>query len=220
MVAIIGALTLVGCASIMGESKLGCEIGSGNDTKYKLLTPTECQAENVHIRAEFEAQQAEENRKAVERSDDIQTQRGVALQKYKEEIAEHVKKDARNGYQVVTFNDFQLDGKELAARNAKISIAGGYIKVGDMEYLISSPVAAIMVARTGNTNDAIAILTDNASRIVRQYFLNCRNVPGIQLGCPINLLGNATMCERTNLVGTQTIPCILVRDGWNIVPPS
>ena len=60
----------------------------------------------------------------------LQEARQAALAK-KQEFDRQAALDKSNGYQGVSVEGFALDGKELAAKRAKLAINGYYIRVGD-----------------------------------------------------------------------------------------
>jgi hypothetical protein len=116
-------------------------------------------------------------------------------------------------YKRITFDDFVLDGKELAANETKISIQGVYIRRSEVELLLRSPMAAAMAQHTGD-DVGVGLMTDDAPRRIRKFFLDCRNNPAATaLGCQITVLGHAAICVRVNLVGTKSVPCLAVDDG-------
>ena len=116
------------------------------------------------------------------------------------------------GYRRIAFDDFVIDGKEFANSQAKISIQGFYLKMDEVETLF----------RSGNvipgTTDGILLLTDDAPKEVRKYFLGCHNITVYELmptlGCPVKILGRGTTCTKTTLAGSKGVPCIVVEDGW------
>lgn len=117
-------------------------------------------------------------------------------------------------YPLMRFEDFQLDGRELAASEAKVALRGTYILMGNSEYLMPSRMAVIQFREYGYGNARIGLLSDQASRAVRKIFLECQNNPASsQVGCDVELLGRASICVRTTLVGKDEIPCFSVDDG-------
>jgi hypothetical protein len=112
---------------------------------------------------------------------------------------------ADRGYKRITFEDFELDGRELAASQAKISIHGFYKKTGDIEMLLPS---------TGS-DSWIGLMTEGANRNARKMFLTCRTA-NPWASCPFTILGHVSMCTRTTLVGSKEVPCLIVDDTWNI----
>lgn len=130
-------------------------------------------------------------------------------------VAQHLKDEADRGYKRMSFDDFKLDGKILASSETKVALTGFYIKFGQADYLFQSPLSIAMTRESFNTNGAIGLLTDDAARNVRKYFLDCGNNPvAAQMGCKINVLGRASMCTKTTLLGSTDQPCITVEDGW------
>jgi hypothetical protein len=130
-----------------------------------------------------------------------------------EAVAEKLSSAKQQGYQPITFDDFKLDGKQLAGTRAKIMMQGIYKKFGDIESLQASGLAVAMAREYGNGN-GIPLLTDDATRNVRKYFLQCGDNPAAPLGCPLTLVGHASICTMTNLVGSKDVPCLAVEDGW------
>jgi len=55
------------------------------------------------------------------------------------------------------------------------------------------------------------LLTDDATRNVRKYFLECQNNPVVV--CEVTILGRATMCERTIWLNSTSVACLTVDDG-------
>ena len=209
------ATTVLGVPTLhRSEHKVSCELGVGTNVRFVLLSPSECEAENARVKAEIEQQQQEEQRKAEEQRRIFEARQAEAQRQYELTLSEQRKKDEKKGFKSIAFDDFLLDGKELAMRNTKLSIQGFYVKLGAVEFLMSSIIAIEMTRNEITTDRGIALLTEDAPRNVRQYFLNCRNnVATSQIGCPITVLGHATMCEKTTLLGATTAPCLIVDNG-------
>ncbi len=131
-----------------------------------------------------------------------------AEQKYQEIVSER-------GYKAITFEDFILDGKELAASDAKVALTGLYVKQGQIELLFLSLGAVMMAQRSFNTDTGVGLLTGDAARNLRKYLLQCQNSPVGMYGCRVTVLGRATMCERSILLSSTGVPCVAVDDGWN-----
>ena len=119
----------------------------------------------------------------------------------------------QQGYRPASFEDFKLDGKKLAEANAKLILQGFYSKSGDVEILQPSGLAVATARQYGNDN-GIPLLTEDAARDVRKYFLQCGNNPLAQLGCPVTASGHADLCTVTSLLGSKSVPCLVVEDGW------
>jgi hypothetical protein len=126
-----------------------------------------------------------------------------------------IDEDKSLGYTFLSSEDFLLDGKQLARTEGKLALQGYYVKMGAAERLFPSQMAAAF-ATQGATSVSlgVALLTDDAPRELRAYFLRCGSLPGSsQLGCAVRVRGHATMCERTTLVGSEALPCLAVEGG-------
>lgn len=121
--------------------------------------------------------------------------------------------DEASGYRHVTIDSFVLDGKDLAAENAKLAISGAYLREGNLDNLYANRPAAYRDSQ-GYAQPKVPILTDNATRDFRQQQLNCLASPASDLGCPVTVLGHATTCKLTNAFGVEREgPCVDVEDG-------
>jgi hypothetical protein len=130
----------------------------------------------------------------------------------RDEQQRRIEEDRSLGYAFVSSEDFLLDGKQLARTEAN---QGMYVKTGTVERLFPSQMAVIM-AMQGATSAAtsVILLTDEAPRELRAYFLRCGSLPGrSQLGCAVRVRGRATTCERATVSGAETIPCLVVDGG-------
>jgi len=128
--------------------------------------------------------------------------------------AQQVRTAPERGYKRITFDDFMLDGKELAASGAKVSIQGVYVNRARSRcsFLHSRPWRwhDRRLART----QASAFFRTTPTRSARKFLLDCRNSPiGAQLGCSLTVVGRVDMCKRTTLVGSTDMPCLIVEDG-------
>jgi hypothetical protein len=133
----------------------------------------------------------------------------------RDEQQRRIEEDRSLGYAFISSEDFLLDGKKLASTDAKVALQGMYVKTGAVERLFPSPVAAVMATR-GSTSATLGVvlLTDDAPRELRAYFLRCGSLPGSsQLGCPVRVRGHATTCERTMPSGQEAVPCLAVEGG-------
>jgi TPR repeat protein len=151
-------------------------------------------------------------RKAAEQGNK-QAQNNLASLKPRAQVSDKLSKAQQQGYRQISFEDFKLDGKQLAEGNAKLFLSGAYSKSGDLDVLQPSGLAVATARRYGN-DSGIPLLTDDAARDVRKYFLECGNNPLAQLGCPVTVSGHADLCTVTNLVGSRSVPCLVVEDGW------
>lgn len=181
------------------------------DGSYGLATSSELES----VEAEGRAMQAEQTKKAQAEQAAQQRANADAEKQRQVRIAGALKAEKDRGYRRITFEDFQLDGKALAASQDKISISGVYVKQGEMERVFPSAQSVFIAQSTYKFDVAIPVLTEDASRTIRKYFLDCRNgYPGSVQGCPIVALGRATICVVTNIVGSRNVPCLAVEDGW------
>lgn len=133
---------------------------------------------------------------------------GVAQQ------AEQAERDRARGYESITVETFVLDGRDLASKAAKVSLSAVYVREGKLEVLYAD-TRAVMMAQERLYQPNVPLLTDDASRDFRQYLLRCQSNPGsAQMGCPVTVLGRATMCTLSNAFGgTRAQPCVTVEDG-------
>jgi len=127
-------------------------------------------------------------------------------------------RDRERGYRRISLETFVLDGKDLSARAAKVSLRGSYLQHGNIEYLFADQVAVIKVTRypqIGRNEPRAALLTGNAPRESRQYLLRCRTHPGAaQVGCAVTVLGRITMCELSGpLEEKRPLPCVAVEEA-------
>lgn len=114
-----------------------------------------------------------------------------------------IEKAKSRGYELIpTVKDLILDGKDLAARNAKIQITGLYKKMGNNGVLYGSPIDLY-----SNSDNYVPVLTDDAARPVREALMGyaCENI-----GCQIEVGGHMTMCEHLNLLEKDfpAVPCL------------
>jgi len=133
----------------------------------------------------------------------------AAQQQYDANVA----RAKQQGYQPISFDDFKLDGKQLAVTHAKLFMRGFYKKFGGVETLQPTGLA-VAIAREYGNDSGIPLLTEDASRNLRKILLQCGDSPAVPLGCPLTIVGHADMCTKTNLVGSKNAPCVAVEDGW------
>jgi TPR repeat protein len=143
-----------------------------------------------------------------------QAQSNLAPLKAKVEINEKFDNAKQQGYQSISFEDFKLDGKKLAATGGKVMMQGFYQKLGDIELLQPTGVAVAVARSRGDDGNGIGLLTDDASRDVRKGLLRCGDPMIAPLGCQITFIGHVNMCTMTTLVGSKDLPCLAVEDGW------
>jgi len=127
-------------------------------------------------------------------------------------------RDRERGYRRISIESFVLDGKAMAGRSAKVSLHGAYLQEGNTALLFTDQAAVIKATRypqIGGNEPRAVLLTDDATRESRQYFLRCNSNPAsAQVGCPVTILGHITTCRLTNLMGAaRTLPCVAVEEG-------
>lgn len=180
----------------------------------------DCLAWKQQKDAEDAARRRKEEQEREAAQERARAQQEEAQKKYQEAVSQQVQEEKERGYEPMTIEDFQLDGKSLAAHDAKVALEGFYAKLGNVEYLMPSAMAVASLRQSGASDQGVALLTDDAARNVRKYFLECRNdVTGSLFGCHITVLGRATMCEKTTFLAKSDEACIAVDDGWNVAPP-
>ena len=120
----------------------------------------------------------------------------------------------QQGYKPITFEDFKLDGKQLASSEAKVMMQGFYQKLGNIELLQPNGVTVAIARSNGDSGNGIGLLTEDATRDVRKGLLQCGDPMIYPLGCQMTIIGHTSMCTMTTLVGSKSVPCIAVEDGW------
>ena len=145
----------------------------------------------------------------------LRSEHAVAEAKMKAQTvaAENLKSARERGYNPTSFDDFKLDGRDLATTQAKIMMQGVYKKLGEIETLQPSAMA-VLAARSRGEDNGIGLITEDASRNVRKYLLQCGDDMRAPLGCQITVLAHVTMCTKTTLIGAKNLPCLAVEDGW------
>lgn len=170
-----------------------------------LATRRQQEAEQPRLLAEIE-QQRQQCRMAAENA---AAQRAQETHKQEQEKKE--------GYQRISVEAFALDGKDLAAKVAKVSISGAYLGSDNSSFLFSDVRSVILATRYPNLGDQpkVPLLTDNATREFRKRLLDCRSNPAsTQVGCPVIVLGRVTMCTlRSEFGAAREMPCIDAQDG-------
>jgi hypothetical protein len=63
--------------------------------------------------------------------------------------------------------------------------------------------------RTFKIDNAVPLLTEDATREFRKVLLHCNNMP---VGCPVAVFGRVTLCEKTTLIDRNNLPCLSVDD--------
>jgi hypothetical protein len=131
-----------------------------------------------------------------------------------DKTARQIAFDLSVGYASISVDDFLLDAKDLATTGKKIAIEGYYRKFGNLEGLYASQGDAYMAATASQTRH-VSILTDDAVRELRAYFLKCG--PGVDIqGCWTRVRGHASVCEITLFGQSAPKPCLIVESGWSL----
>jgi len=143
-------------------------------------------------------------------------QQRLATETTQQNLAARQRAELAKGYSPITVQNFILDGKKLATRNAKRSLTGVYLPVGNLELLFETNADAIQFSNGENPNSPTVYLqTENASRPFRGQLLAwCSNPASAYVGCNVHVLGRATMCVLSGPFGSQrNVPCVSVDDG-------
>jgi hypothetical protein len=127
-------------------------------------------------------------------------------------------------YQTISVRNFVIDGPHLAATHAKVDLVGVYVLQGSLGMLYTDTQAVIMAKYNSaiSTQPSVALLTDDASHKLREDLLSCSSNPGAQLGCKVEIRGEATICTLSNAFGAaKEEPCINGEDGgyWSAPAP-
>lgn len=134
-------------------------------------------------------------------------------EQYQAEVADKLRLAQQRGYRPISFNDFKLDGKELAGNQAKVLLRGFYTKSGEIDFLQPTGLS-VAVSRKYDVDSGIPLLTEDATRNARAFFLQCSQNILAQLGCPVTIVGRVDVCTMANVLGSKSVPCITVEDGW------
>jgi uncharacterized protein YecT (DUF1311 family) len=78
----------------------------------------------------------------------------------------------QQGYRPITFEDFKLDAKQLSETKAKLILHGFYGKSGTIDILQPTGLAVATARQYGNSL-GVPLLTDEATRDIRKFFLTC-----------------------------------------------
>ena len=116
-------------------------------------------------------------------------------------------------YKRTTIEDFILDGKELAAASAKVSINGVYAKWGENEFIFPSVAAVFTAKETFSMDAGIGVLSNEATRSARKYLLDCVTNGAAQFGCPVTVFARASTCTRTRFGDSKDVACLIIVDG-------
>lgn len=141
----------------------------------------------------------------------------AGLRRLQETMAQ--KADAAQGYKKISFKDFALDAKTLAAGEVRVTMQGAYVPDGNMDWFFESYEAALTATMpplsSGANIQRIPLLTEDASRSFREQLLRCKTTPGSNhSGCQASITGHVSLCSMTSPMGSRSnIPCIVVENG-------
>jgi peptidoglycan hydrolase-like protein with peptidoglycan-binding domain len=141
----------------------------------------------------------------------------IAQQQEQERQAKRYADLEASGYRRVSVETFLLDGRELASDHAKVALEGVYAREGNLDVIYASRRALMMARRSSAPLLRVPMLTEGASRSVRQNILRCQGNPTLlELGCEnAAVKGHATMCSVWNAFGvTHKEACMDVEDAW------
>jgi len=205
---LLATLVLTGCAGV--EERSACALGQGEHAAKVNLTADDCKA----VQQAFAAQQA-----ATVQAADAARQR--AVQKYRDEVAARMREDESKGYRSTSLENFKLNGQDLAHHDAKVAVQGVYVKTNRGEFLMPSALATSQVDAKRTPDEGVNLLSRSASRSAKRVFAQCqKDSIKSKLGCPMTVLGEAVLCDRTTIFGMAQAPCIAVDDNWYIPPPG
>jgi hypothetical protein len=207
----VAMLALAGCAPT--EEKAACAVGDGDRGTSLTLTAGDCQ----QVQAAFAAQKAQQAAAAQA----AVAVRQRAVDKYRNDVAARMRDDERKGFKTTSLENFKLYGQDLAHHDAKVSVQGVYVKTTRGEFLMPSSLATSQVDVKRTPDEGVNLLSKSASRAAKQAFAQCqKDSVKSKLGCPMTILGEAVLCDRTTIFGMAQAPCIAVDDSWYIAPPS
>lgn len=210
--ALSSALALAGCAAF--EPRSSCAVGEGAAAATVNLTAADCSQVQDAFAAVQRAQQA-----AAAQAADAERQK--AVQKYRADVAAQMRDDESKGYKATSIENFKLNGQDLAHHDAKVAVQGVYVKTNRGEFLMPSSLATSQVDVKRTPDEGVNLISRSASRSAKRAFTQCqKDSVKSKLGCPMTILGEAVLCERTTIFGMAQAPCIAVDDNWYIAPPG
>jgi hypothetical protein len=122
-----------------------------------------------------------------------------------------IDEDSKIGYSAISFDDFELDEKQLVAGGKKIAIVGYVRRIGSVDTLFPTEMKAFYVGQAPTAQ--IPLLTEDSPRDIRAYFLKCNN-SGSKFGCWARVRGYASTCGLTTFGLTVPKSCLVVDGGW------
>jgi hypothetical protein len=183
----------------------------------ELEEPKIAEATKKAVEAKREREEAEQRLAEIRSRSDSQEKAREKELTEKQALEQQAELKVRtSGYQTISVETFILDGGDLAAKAAKVSLSGTYIHEGNLHILYADMRTAMMATRGAHQQPNVLLLADDASREFRQLLLTCQSNPtSAQMGCPVTVLGQATKCKLSNAFGaTREEPCVAVEKGW------
>jgi outer membrane murein-binding lipoprotein Lpp len=205
---VVATFALAGCAT---EEKTSCAAGDG--VSSLTLTAEDCK----QVQAAFDAQKAQQAASVQAAA----AARQRAVDKYRTDVAARMRADERKGFKATSIENFKLYGQDLAHHDAKVSVQGVYVKTTRGEFLMPSSLATSQVDVKRTPDEGVNLLSKSASRAAKRAFAECqKDTVQSKLGCPITVVGEAVLCDRTTIFGVAQAPCIAVDDSWYVSPPG
>jgi hypothetical protein len=211
---VVWMLALAGCSGFgPGEARSACSVGEGEHVASVALSAADCR----QVQGAFAALKAQQS--AAAQAADAQRQK--AVQKYRADVAVRMREDESRGFKATSIENFKLNGQDLAHHDAKVAVQGVYVKTSRGEFLMPSSLATSQVDVTRTPDEGVNLLTRSASRSAKRAFAQCqKDSVKSKLGCPMTVLGEAVLCDRTTIFGMAQAPCIAVDDNWYIPQPG
>jgi hypothetical protein len=129
------------------------------------------------------------------------------------QMAEDRKRQPHIHYQPMTFRNFIVDGRRLAAKMALVQIKGVYVQVGQIRLIFRNPSdAAVFSYGPANMSEMfIPIESGTSSHGAREAFYDCGEHGG---RCEMTFWGIADMCTMTrNGIAQSPQPCLAVSEA-------
>jgi len=160
------------------------------------LATAQAAADSAAARVQGLEQRVQQAAQEDARQQAYQAQQLARQQAYQEGVAAHQadvarqrERDKELGFTAMAFNDFLLDGNQLAEDGTKVSVSGIYQRTGDNAVLWRNSVAL----KDNLAHSRIPLLIENATRDTRSALLRCDQEH--RYGCDLTLLG-ARLCAQ------------------------
>lgn len=181
----------------------------GPDGHTVPLTRQQCQEAN----AEAQRQELQDTQKAEQQQEEQAQRAAQEAQKKQQEHFDAAKVaallDEERGYKHITMTDLLLDRKDYATNGGGVAVVGFYKLQGRRDERLYISYDDFMM-HTFQSVEAqyIGLITDNASRSLREYLMRC----GEAAGCNVTILGHIRQCSETNAFGATAEDLCLVAD--------